>query len=73
MDVSVKNDYTTDPIWISDYTPSGLYVNHVKLTVHLYDRVGRVDTIEVTYPINSLHGGHIFVVEPEERNLVEVV
>ena len=72
VDVSVRNDYTTDPIWISDYRPSGLYVNHVKLTVHLYNRMGKVDTIDFNYPINSLHGGHIIVVEPEEPNLVEV-
>ena len=61
-----------DPIWTSDDAASGLYVNHVKLTVHLYDRLGRVDAVDVTYPVNSLHGGHVFVVEPEETHLAEV-
>ncbi len=72
VDVVVRNDYTTDPIWTSEDAPSGLYYNHVKLTVHLYNQQGRVDAIDVTYPINSLHGGHVFVVEPEETHLVEV-
>jgi hypothetical protein len=72
VNVTVRNHYTTDPIWKSNDAVSGLYVNHVKLTVHLYDRLGRVDAVDVTYPVNSLHGGHVFVVEPEETRSVEV-
>jgi hypothetical protein len=72
VDVVIRNDYTTDPIWTSEDAPSGLYYNHVKLTVHLYNQQGRVDAIDVTYPINSLHGGHVFLVEPEETHSVEL-
>ena len=70
--VTVRNDYTTDPVWTSADMPSGLYYNHVKLTVYLYNQLGRVDAVDVTYPINSLHGGHVFVVEPEETHSVEL-
>jgi hypothetical protein len=72
VNVTVRNDYTTDSLWTDEDSPSGLYNNHVKLTAYLYDQQGRVDTVDVTYPINSLHGGHVFVVEPEEAQSVEL-
>jgi hypothetical protein len=72
VDVEVRNDYTTDPIWTSENAPSDGYYNHMKLTVHLYDDEGKVDAVDVTYPVNSLHDGHVFVVEPEETHSVEL-
>jgi len=68
--VTVRNDYTKDPIWTDEDSPSGMYNNHVKLTAHLYNQQGRVDAVDVTYPINSLHGGHVFKIEPEETHSV---
>ena len=72
MNVTVRNDYTTDPVLTFEDFPSGLYNNHVKLTVYLYNQLGRVDAVDVTYPVNSLHGGHVFVVEPDETYSVEL-
>ena len=72
VNVTVRNDYTTDPIWTDENSPPGLYNNHVKLTAYLYNQQGRVDAVDVTFPINSLHGGHVFVVEPEETHSVEL-
>jgi len=72
VNVTVRNDYTTDPVWTYEDCPPGLYNNHVKLTAYLYNQQGRVDAVDVTYPINSLHGGHVFVVEPEETRSVEL-
>ena len=71
VNVTVRNDYT-DPIWTYEDAPRDLYNNHVKLTAHLYNQQGKVDAVDVTYPINSLHGGHVFVVEPEETQSVEL-
>jgi len=71
VNVTVRNDYT-DPIWTDADTPPDLYNNHVKLTAYLYNQQGKVDAVDVTYPINSLHGGHVFVVEPEETQSVEL-
>ena len=70
--VTVRNDYTTDSIWTDEDSPPGLYNNHVKLTAHLYNQQGRVATVDVTYPINSLHGGHVFKIEPEETHSVNL-
>ena len=72
VNVTVRNDYTIDPIWTDENSPPGLYNNHVKLTAYLYNKQGRVDTVDVTYPINSLHGGHVFKVEPEETYSVDL-
>ncbi len=72
VNVTVRNDYTTDPLWTDADSPSGLYNNHVKLTAILYNQQGRVDAVDVTYPINSLHGGHVFQVEPDETHSVEL-
>ncbi len=69
--VTVRNDYTTDPLWTDEDSPSGLYNNYVKLTAILYDQQGRIDAV-VTYPINSFHGGHVFRIEPEEAHSVEL-
>lgn len=44
----------------------------MKLRGYLYGQEGSVDAADVTYPINSFHGGHVFVVEPEETHLVEL-
>ena len=71
VNVTVRNDYTTDPVLTFEGAPFG-YNNHVKLRAYLYNQEGRVDTIDVTYPINSFHGGHVFVVEPEETRSVEL-
>lgn len=71
VNVTVRNDYTTDPVWTDDAS-LGLYNNHVKLTAILYNHQGRVDAVDVTYPINSFHGGHVFRVEPEETHSVEL-
>ena len=71
VNVTVRNDYTTDPVWTDD-TSLGLYNNHVKLTAYLYNQQGRVDAVDVTYPINSFHGGHVFRVEPEETHSVDL-
>ena len=70
VNVTVRNDYTTDPLWTDEDFPLDLYNNHVKLTAHLYNQQGRVDAVDVTYPINSFHGGHVFKVEPEETHSV---
>jgi hypothetical protein len=70
VNVTARNDYTTDPIWTDEDSPPDMYNNHVKLTAHLYDQQGRVDAVDVTYPINSFHGGHVFKVEPEETHSV---
>lgn len=72
VNVTVRNDYTTAPVWTYEDSPSDLYNNHVKLTAILYNQQGRVDAVDVTYPINSLHGGHVFVVEPRETHSVEL-
>ena len=72
VNVTVRNDYTTDPIWAHEDAPPSLYNNHVKLTAYLYNQQGRVDAVDVTYPINSLHGGHVFVVEPGETHSVDL-
>jgi len=64
VSVTVRNDYTTNSIFIDEDSPFGLINNHVKLTANLYNQQGRVDAVDVTYPINSLHGGHVFVVDP---------
>jgi len=72
VNVTVRNDYTTDPLWTDEDSPSGLINNHVKLTAYLYNQQGKVDAVDVTYPINSLHGGHVFRVEPEETHSVEL-
>ena len=72
VNVTVRNDYTTDPIHTDENSPAGLYYNHVKLTAFLYDQDGRVNSVDVTYPINSLHGGHVFKIEPEETYSVEL-
>ena len=72
VNVTVRNDYTTDPIWTDEDSPPDMYNNHVKLTAHLYDQQGRVDAVDVTYPINSFHGGHVFKVEPKETHSVEL-
>jgi hypothetical protein len=69
VNVTVRNDYT-DPLWTDEDSP--WYNNHVKLTAYLYNNTGRVGAVDVTYPINSLHGGHVFVVEPEEIRSVEL-
>lgn len=71
VNVTIRNDYTTDPIWTDENSPN-LYNNHVKLTTLLSNHQGIVDAIDVTYPINSLHGGHVFVVEPGETRSVEL-
>ena len=72
VNVTVRNDYTTDPLWTDEDFPLDLYNNHVKLTAHLYNQQGRVDAVDVTYPINSLHGGHVFKIEPEETHSVDL-
>jgi hypothetical protein len=72
VNVTIRNDYTTDPIWTDADSPSGLYNNHVKLTAYLYNQQGKVDAVDVTYPINSYHGGHVFRVEPEKTQSVEL-
>jgi len=70
--VTVRNDYTTDPLWTDEASLSGLYNNHVKLTAYLYNQQGKIDAFDVTYPINSYHGGHVFRVEPEETHSVDL-
>jgi hypothetical protein len=72
VNVTVRNDYTTDPLWTDTDSPPGLDNKYVKLTAHLYNQQGRVDAVDITYPINSLHGGHVFAVEPEETQSVEL-
>jgi len=72
VNVTVRNDYTTDPLWTDEGSHSSLYNNHVKLTAYLYNQQGKVDAVDVTYPINSLHGGHVFRVESEETQSVEL-
>ena len=71
VNVTVRNDYTADPVWTDDAS-LGWYNNHVKLTAYIYNKQGRVGAVDVTYPINSFHGGHVFTVEPEETQLVEL-
>lgn len=72
MNVTIRNDYTTDSFWMDEDSPSGLYNNHVKLTANLYNQQGRVDAIDVTNPNNSLHGGHVFVVELGATHSIEL-
>jgi hypothetical protein len=71
VNITVRNDYTKDPALTYDNSPD-LCNNHVKLTAYLYNHQGRVDAVDVTYPINSLHGGHVFVVEPGETYSLEL-
>ena len=72
MNVTVRNDYTSDPLSTDEDSPPGMYNKYVKLTAYIYNQKGRVDAVDVTYPINSLHGGHVFTVEPEETQSVEL-
>ncbi len=72
VNATVRNDYTTDPLWTDEDSPPSLYNNHVKLTAILYNQQGRVDAVDVTYPINSYHGGHVFKVEPEKTHSIEL-
>ena len=72
VNVTVRNDYTTDTLWTDEDSPSNLYNRYVKLTAYLYNKQGGVDADDVTYPINSLHGGHVFAVEPGETDSVKL-
>jgi hypothetical protein len=72
VNVTVRNDYTKDPISTDEDSPPGMYNKYVKLTAILFNQQGKVDAVDVTYPINSLHGGHVFTVEPEETQSVEL-
>ena len=72
VNVTVRNDYTKDPLSTDEDSPPGMYNKYVKLTAYIYNQQGRVNAVDVTYPINSLHGGHVFTVEPEETQSVEL-
>jgi hypothetical protein len=72
VNVTVRNDYTKDPLSTDEDSPPGMYNKYVKLTAYVYNQQDRVDAVDVTYPINSLHGGHVFTVEPEETQSVEL-
>ncbi|MFC1487833.1 hypothetical protein ACFLRN_09140 [Thermoproteota archaeon] len=72
VNVTVRNDYTTDPIWTDEDSPSGMYNKYVQLTAYLYNQQGRVDAVDVTYPINSYSGYHEFRVDPEKTHSVEL-
>jgi hypothetical protein len=70
VDVTVRNDYT-DPI-ITDDPLNGTFYEYVSLTTYLYDEQGRVDAVDVTYPINRIWGGHWFSIEPGETHSLEL-
>jgi hypothetical protein len=72
VNVTIRNDYTKNQLWSDEDSPLGLYNNHVKLTAILYNHQGKIEAVDVTHPINSLHGGHVFRVEPEETHSVEL-
>jgi len=72
LNATVRNDYTAETLWSDEDSPPDLFNNHVKLTAHLYNQQGRVDAFDITYPINSHHGGHVFKIEPEETRSVEL-
>jgi hypothetical protein len=68
--VTVRNDYT-DSI-LEDSPLNGTYYEYVSLTAYLYNQQGRVDAVDVTYPINRNWGGHWFSVKPGETHSVTV-
>jgi len=70
VNVTIRNDYT-DPI-IEDSPLNGTFYEYVSLTTYLYDEQGRVDAVDVTYPINRIWGGHFFSVKPGETHSLEV-
>ena len=72
VDVTVRNDYTTDPIWTDEDSPSGLYNRYVQLTALLYDQQGEVKAVDVTGPINFDGGVYEFLIEPEQTHSVEL-
>lgn len=51
VNVTVRNDYTTAPLWTDADSPLGMYNKYVKLTAYLYNQQDRVDSVDVTYPI----------------------
>lgn len=72
VNVTVRNDYSKDPVWSDEDYPSDMYNKYVKLTIHLYDQQGSVDAVDITHPLNSLHGGHVFKIEPGETQSLEL-
>ncbi|MCJ7720823.1 hypothetical protein MUO98_00230 [Candidatus Bathyarchaeota archaeon] len=72
VNVTVRNDYTTTPLWTDEDSPSGLYNRYVKLTALLYNQQGEVDAVDVTGPINFDGGVNEFLIEPEQTHSVEL-
>ena len=70
VNITVRNDYI-DPI-IADSPLNGTFYKYISLTTYLYDEQGRVDAVDVTYPINRIWGGHWFSVNPGETHSLEV-
>ena len=70
VNITVRNDYT-DPILI-DSPLNGTYYEYVWLTAYIYNQQGRVNATDVTYPINTRYGGHVFRVKPGETHTIEM-
>ena len=65
--VTVRNDYTTDPLWDDGDSPSNMYNKFVTLTVYLYNQQGRVDAVDV----KSLYG-YVYSIEPGETDPIDM-